>query len=486
MLNVKTDVIEKYINGRKCAILGLGVSNAPLAEYLVEKGISVSVYDKSSVEALGEMGRYLLARGVDFHTAGENFSDIDGDIIFRSPGIRPDREGILRARERGAELASEIELTLNLTPARTFAITGSDGKTTSTTLTGKFLEKYSEMLGGKTYVGGNIGTPLLTKCPCMTEDDFVVLELSSFQLMTVSHSPENVAITNVSPNHLDWHYGMDEYIAAKKNIIGKQTRRIVTNRECAITLDIANEKSNKDMEIVLFSSSKCSFEEIFDGVSVNGTAIAIYEKEGCIIVDNGNVKTVALELSDIKIPGRHNIENYMTAIGLTYSYVPTEIYAEVARSFFGVEHRLELVRNFEGVDYYNSSIDSSPTRTAAALSALADRKIVLICGGYDKKIPYSPLAKSICEHGGVRVVCLTGATGRKIEMEISEYISKCGAENAIDVSYRESFEEAVLLARQSAKQGDCVLLSPASASFDHFKNFAERGNIFKDIVNSWQ
>lgn len=475
--------LKKYIGGRSCALLGLGVSNTPLAEYLTNQKIPLSVYDKNDVSLLGEKAAELHGKGVAFHKFDGEHTHIEGELIFRSPGIRPDKKPIADAVANGAELTSEIELLLKLTPTKTFAITGSDGKTTSTTLTGKFLNEYSKQLGSRTFVGGNIGTPLLTLCPDMKENDFTVLELSSFQLMTASDAPENVAITNISPNHLDWHTGMDEYVHAKKNIIGNGTRRLVTNGECKATMDIARQYAGrKGLQTVIFSSEKSSFAEIYDSIESKGNALAIYEADGYITVDDGNRRERVLKLSDIMLPGRHNVENYMTAIGLTYSYVPNEIYSSVARSFFGVEHRLELVRTLDGVRYYNSSIDSSPTRTAAALSALEGERIVLICGGYDKKIPYAPLAKAICEHGGVHTVSLTGATGEKIKAEIETYARENGLTSTPLLNYSADFADAVAFARESAKSGDCVLLSPASASFDCFKNFAQRGNVFKKLV----
>ncbi len=468
--------IKNYINGRSCAILGLGVSNLPLARLLCREGVSLTVYDKCSAEQLGDDAVALRRAGVRFVLSDKHFCGIEEQLIFRSPGIRPDIRGIKEAMERGAELISEMELFLKLTPSRTFAITGSDGKTTSTTLTGLFLERTE-----KTYVGGNIGTPLLDTCEQMRENNCAVLELSSFQLMTLKDAPERVAITNISPNHLDWHTGMDEYIAAKKNIIGKRTRRLVTNAECAHTLDIAHENDREGMEIFLFSSAKSSYSEVVKAPFSRARAFAVYISDGHVCVSNGQDEQKILDTSRIKLPGKHNIENYMTAIALTFGDVPHEVYVDIAESFGGVEHRLEWVRELNGVDYYNSSIDSSPTRTAAALSALANRRIVLICGGYDKKIPYAPLAEAICAHEGIHTVVLTGATGEKIGVEID----KLDTQAKIRKSYVADFAAAVEYARSQAKPGDCVLLSPASASFDAFKNFAQRGVTFKNIVNKF-
>ena len=484
---MKNAFLIDYVNGRSCAVLGLGVSNMPLVRLLLDAGAEVTVYDKHSAEELGERALELFVRGARFIKDDGNFDNIDGQLIFRSPGIRPDKRGILNAIERGAELTSEIELLLKLTRAKTYAITGSDGKTTTTTLTGKFLSEAASKGNGEVYVGGNIGTPLLDKCDHMQPGDFTVLELSSFQLMTLGDAPERVAITNISPNHLDWHKDMGEYVRAKENIIGVRTKRLVTNADCAETLRIARDNlEGGNMEIVLFSSVKHSFDEIFAGIERRENCFAVYTKDSGIYIADAESESLALSLEDIKIPGRHNVENYMTAIGLTFGDVLTHVYKTVANGFLGVEHRLEFVRRVNGVDYYNSSIDSSPTRTAAALSALADRSIVLICGGYDKKIPYEPLAMAICEHGGIRAVSLTGATGEKIRCEIEKYCRESGKGREIILEYSTDFYDAVSLAKEMAREGDALLLSPASASFDYFKNFMERGNVFKDIVNNFK
>ncbi len=475
--------LMKYIDGRSCAVLGLGVSNLPLAKVIAEAGLPLTVYDKAEASELGESAQKLVDSGVRFEVAS-SFENVEGELVFRSPGIRQDR---ITASE-GAEITSEMELFLRLTPAKTFAITGSDGKTTSTTLTGLFLAEECRRLGrGNTFVGGNIGTPLLTKCGEMTAADNAVLELSSFQLMGIRSTPRYAAITNISPNHLDWHVDMDEYVSAKKNIIGENTQRFVTNADCERTLQIAKKYAvRENLEIILFSSQKHSFEEIFEGFPRREKARAFFTDGGYICVADKNGKTPLLSLAEIRVPGRHNVENFMTAMALTYGEVDASVYASVARNFSGVEHRLELVRELDGVSYYNSSIDSSPTRTSAALSAMAGRSIVLISGGYDKKIPYAPLASAIVEHGCVHTVSLTGATGKLIGEEIEKYRAATGKGENITIAYNADFGDAVRFARQSATAGDAVLLSPASASFDAFKNFAERGVTFKRLVKDFK
>lgn len=482
---MKHDRLLQYINGRTCEILGLGVSNLPLAKTLCELGVPLTVRDKKPLEELPSAAE-LLARGVEFVTGEDAFDHLSGELIFRSPGIRPDRAGLSEAVARGAELTSEIELFLSLTDAESFAVTGSDGKTTSTTLTGKFLTAEAKRSGkGTVLVGGNIGAPLLDRLPLTSANDRAVMELSSFQLMTVERAPDYSAITNLAPNHLDWHTGMDEYLEAKKHIVGETTRRLVTNAECEVTAHFAEEilagKTEHRPALFLFSSKRASFAELFPK-GAGKEDRAIYEKDGFIVLSDGATELPLLAISEIQVPGRHNVENFMTAIGLTYGSVDPSVYPAVAKEFHGVEHRLELVRTLHGVDYYNSSIDSSPSRTAAALSALRGRDIVVICGGYDKKIPFEPLAEALCHT--VRAVVLTGQTGEKIERVLRAHPDH--REGAPEI-YRESeFANAVHTAKSVAREGGCVLLSPACASFDAFKNFAERGNTFREIVKNFE
>ena len=468
------DALINTVKGKRCAVLGLGVSNLPLVRLLLSlnAGANITVYDKKTPDELGGAALALKEQGVGFVSGADCFDNIDADVIFRSPGIRPDKKGIRRAMERGALLSSEMETFMSLTPARIFAITGSDGKTTTTTLCGKFLQR-----SGRVFVGGNIGKPLLDVCDKMRESDSVVLELSSFQLMNVSREPTFAAITNITPNHLDWHTDEGEYANAKYNIVGKDTRRVVLNADNEKTLAFGQRLiAEGGREVIFFSSRAKSYldvlPEIRDGVAL------LFVRGGDIYISNGKSSERLLDTADIRLPGQHNIENYMTAIGLTYGYVDKRVYSEVASSFGGVEHRLELVRRHKDVDYYNSSIDSSPTRTCAALSALAGRDIVIICGGYDKNLDYAPLAEGLCRYA--RAVVLTGNTAPKIKKALTEcrgYDPK-----RLNTIEAKSFEEAVSRASRLAARGGCVLLSPASASFDRFKNFAERGKYFKELV----
>ena len=466
---------NKVINdtaGKRVAVLGLGVSNLPLVRMLAESGrcASITAFDEKTVAQLGERAEELSAKGVEFVYG---FDNIDADIIFRSPGLRPDKEGIVSAVEGGAFLTSEMEAFLKYTPARTFAITGSDGKTTTTTLTGKFLScEY------QTYVGGNIGTPLLDKCHQMNENDCAVLELSSFQLMNMQYAPMHAAITNITPNHMDWHTSEQEYAEAKFNVVGQNTKRLVVNADNETTFEFGMKILNStDKEVFFFSSRSNAYGEVLS--EKNGRASLFCVRDGSICKTDGEGYEKILSLDAIKIPGKHNVENYMTAIALTYGYVPIENYETEAKSFFGVEHRLELVREKDGVQFYNGSIDSSPTRTVAALSALEGRDIVVICGGYDKKLDYAPLASALIK--SVRAVVLTGATAEKIMLALNE--NEDFATSGLQVFHKPVFEDAVFAAAELGREGGCVLLSPASASFDRFDNFMQRGNYFKELIN---
>ncbi len=458
------------------SVCGVGVSNLPLIDFLLERGVVVVARDRKDRAALGKgLVSDLEARGVRL-VLGEGYLDgIREAVIFRTPGLRPDHPALAEAVSRGAVLTSEMELFFELTSATTIGITGSDGKTTTTTLTYLFLEAELKKRGrGQVYVGGNIGEPLLPRVAQMTADDYAVVELSSFQLMTVGRSPQGAAVTNLSPNHLDWHKGgMAEYAAAKTNIYAHGARRLVVNAESVPTRRMGQEATTA--EKVFFSSKNVGYDKVVPD-SCSG-ALAIFERDGYIVVSDGEQEARVLKTTDIFLPGRHNVENYMTAIGNTYGIVSTEIYTDIARGFRGVEHRLEFVRELDGVKYYNSSIDSSPSRTAAALGALP-RKPVVICGGYDKEIPFEPLAEALCRDAAG--VVLTGATAGKIKAALLGYEGYDPAK--LPLLTVEDFDGAVLAARDMAERDGIVLLSPACASFDRFKNFMERGRYFKALV----
>ncbi len=453
-----TDRIKDFkenIKNKKVDVLGIGISNRPLINFLLDAGTVVIAHDKKTEEQLGDVAVELKNAGVKL-ICGENYMDsLDGEMVFRTPGMRFDHPSLVKAKEQGAFITSEMEVFMELCPSNIIAITGSDGKTTTTTLVYKMLEEQ----GYKTYLGGNIGTPLLSKVGEMQKDDFVVLELSSFQLHTMKKSPETSVVTNITPNHLDYHIDYNEYIDAKKNIFIHQSEKgkVVLNLDNNVTAGFAAEAKGS---VVSFSKREPSSDIYFDGESIilNGKKI--------------------LSSKDIKIPGAHNVENYMAAIGAVSKLVSEETIEKIAKTFGGVEHRIELVRELGGVKYYNSSIDSSPNRTINTLKVFSE-PVVLIAGGKDKGIPYDEIGKPILEH--VKALVLIGATSEVIYNAVKKEMDKEGKE--IPVYFETEYEKAVLTAKGVAEPGDVVLLSNASTSFDMFRNFEERGNLFKELVN---
>ena len=505
---MKKHALLDVIRGGDCTVLGYGVSNRPLVEWLISHGAgSVTVRDGKSLsdmEASGDKAK-LETLGVTLICGEDYLKGIAGDIIFRTPGIRPDLPDIRTAVEAGAVLSSEMELFLALTEARVMAISGSDGKTTTTTLTSLILPESCKRRGvGKVYLGGNIGTPLLSLVEDMTSDDFAVVELSSFQLMSMGTGAPVTrgAITNITPNHLNWHTDMAEYIAAKTHLLYGET-----SPEAAI-LNGRDENTRRIGEELAYPAvwftGACDLPRGYlpDTLNVSRGDSAVYERDGWIVLvtsaEEGTVEIPVLDISRIRIPGRHNIENFMTAIGLCCTpaegrqpyAIPADV-AAVADTFTGVPHRLELVRELprEGgaIRFYNSSIDSSPTRSLAALSAMAEmnrrerRKApIVICGGQDKHVPFDPLAKGLCAMASA--VILTG----EARGQILDALNACPDydSEALLVTVIPDYREAMETTCRDAVDGDTVLLSPACTSFDAFKNFAERGEVFREIVKN--
>ena len=387
--------------------------------------------------------------------------ELTEDVIFRTPGMRPDLPQLSAAVTRGAVLTSEMEAFFEVCPCSMLAVTGSDGKTTTTTIIASLLRE----AGRTVHLGGNIGHPLLAESGAMRPEDLAVLELSSFQLMTMTRSPHIAVITNLAPNHLDVHKDYAEYIAAKENIFTHQSESdiAVFNADNSDTFRLAVRARGR---VRLFSRLR----EAEDGA---------FLRDGHVVVRGGNQERVVMEVSDIRLPGVHNVENYLAAIAAVDGLVPDAVIREFARTFGGVEHRIELVRTLDGVRWYNDSIASSPSRTIAGLNAFS-QKVILIAGGKDKGIPYDALGPAVNEH--VKLLILCGATARVIRRAVEQ------AENYAGLEIREvqDYHEAVDLARSRAVEGDVVILSPASTSFDRFANFMERGRVFKEIVNALQ
>ena len=452
----KLDEFKYNVAGKNITVIGIGISNLPLIKYLVSLGANVTACDRRSAEDLGENYTELEKLGVKFNLGDGYLNNLSGDMIFKTPGMRYDVPELLKAKENGSIVTSEMEVFFEVCPSHIIAVTGSDGKTTTTTL----IHKMMTDAGYKTWLGGNIGNPLLTDTEKMKENDWVILELSSFQLHTMRKSPEIAVITNISPNHLDMHKDYKEYIDAKKNIMLYQNEgdTLIVNADNQVTADI--------------------------GKSANG-AVKYFSRNGMadVYLDGNIIKRGIVEIlniKDIKIPGMHNVENYMAAIAAVSGLVSKEVIVNVAKTFGGVEHRIELVRTLDGVKYYNSSIDSSPNRTINTLRVFPN-KVIMIAGGKDKGIPYDEIGPALAEH--VKVLILIGATSDKIQEALDAEINKTGNGKDIEVIRATSYEDAVNTARSKAHDGDVVLLSPASTSFDMFRNFEERGTLFKKIVN---
>ena len=449
------DAFEAYftsLKDRKIAVLGLGVSNRPLVRLLLEFGCRVTGCDRTPREKLDAEVLELEKLGATLSVGDGYLDGVEAEVLFRTPGMHPGNPAIQALRDRGAKVTSEMEVFFEVCPCTLIAVTGSDGKTTTTTLVSEMLKA-----SGKTvWLGGNIGTPLLPLCRQMKKEDFAVVELSSFQLMDMERSPQRALITNLAPNHLDIHKDMQEYVDAKKNIFRFQGTdgMLVLNADNAIT---ARFRGNGETR---FFSRR--------------------ERTNCVWEENGVIYRRGeklLESREILIPGTHNIENYLAAIALVEGLATDDAIRQVARNFGGVEHRIELVREKDGVRFYNDSIASSPSRTIAGLRSFPE-KVILIAGGYDKHIPYDVLGPEICRH--VKKLFLGGATGPKIRAAVEaapEY--KPGFPEITDCR---DFTEAVYAAAAGAKAGDVVLMSPASAAFDQFKNFMVRGEYFKKLV----
>ena len=458
--------IREYLEslqGKRIAVIGMGVSNTPLIRMLLRADLNVTVRDKAARDRVEDVAEELESLGANL-VLGENYlEDLTEDIIFRTPGLKPGTPQLQAAVEQGSEITSEMELFFRACPCQIIGVTGSDGKTTTTTLISEFLKA----AGYNVFVGGNIGKPLLPDVEGMEPEDFAVLELSSFQLMTMDQSPDIAVFTNLSPNHLDYHGTMEEYTTAKKNIFIHQNEggRVIFNFDNQTTRELAEEAKG---ECVWFSRQ-------------NRLEEGVYLRDGAIWLTNKQGSREVLPLRDILLPGVHNVENYMAAIAAVDGLVPDKVVRKVAMSFGGVEHRIELVRELNGVRYYNDSIGTSPTRTMACLDSF-DQKIILIAGGYDKGVPFTSLGAAITEK--VKTLVLTGATAKAIRAAVEGADSY--APGTPDILEVDDFADAVKAARDSAKPGDVVILSPACAAFDKFKNFMVRGKYFKELVNQFE
>lgn len=448
------------LKGKRIGLIGIGRSNLPLISLFSSYGAHVTACDKRSYDDLGEYAKLAQESGAELLLGDSYLDNLDADIVLRTPGMKFYLDKLTDMRNKGVVVTSEMELFFDLCPCKIIAVTGSDGKTTTTTIISEILKK-----AGKTvHLGGNIGKPLLPEIENINSDDIAVVELSSFQLISMRKSPDIAIVTNIEPNHLDIHKDMQEYVDSKKNVILHQ------NAFSKAVLNLDNKLSNSFSQDVRGELRKFSRKSSVD----NGC----YLSGNDIIYSDFGTETKVMSISDIRIPGMHNVENFMTAICAVWGLVDVDTIVTVAKSFCGVAHRAEFVRDVDGIKFYNDSIASSPTRTACGTLSLYDEKILLICGGYDKNLDYTDLGGIICDK--VKHLILLGATAPKIETAVknSEKFESCG----INIVHVDSMYEAVSKAYFLADEGDIVSMSPASASFDMYKDFEERGNHFKKLV----
>lgn len=464
-INEKLLEFNNYLKGRKVAIIGLGVSNIPLIDYLHDYKSNVTIFDGREIDNIEKCTLDKIVNyGMKFYF-GKNYLEnlIGFDIIFRSPSCLPTTPELIEEAKRGAIITTEVEMVIELAPCLVIGVTGSDGKTTTTTLIHEILKED----GYTCYLGGNIGIPLFTKIKNMLPEDIIILELSSFQLMNMKISPKISVITNITPNHLNVHSDMEEYIDAKKNIFKHQDKEglLILNYDNEITRKCFEETPGK----AIYFSSK---NKISDGY--------IYDSDdGKIKICENGLRKHVFDTRHMKLRGVHNFENACSAIIATKDLVKKESIDKVLTEFKGVEHRLELVKETKNrIKWYNDSVSSSPTRTMAGLNAFALKNIILIAGGYDKNLDYTVLGKPIVDN--CKALILLGQTSDKIEKSVKQELKKTKKE--LEIYKCKSLYQTVQTANQLAKNGDIVLFSPASASFDMFKNFAERGEIFKQYV----
>lgn len=474
-MNEKAKQYFDSLKGKKVAFVGMGVANVPCAEFLAKKGITVYACDKRDREYIGkDICERLDALGVNFSLGDDYLSVLpDMDLVFRSHGILPfQNPWIGECIERGQKVTTEMEVFFKLCPSKIFAVTGSNGKTTTTTLITNMLREQ----GYKVYLGGNIGKALMPELETITENDIAVVELSSFQLLTMGNmkdTPDVAVVTNIECTHQDHHISLDEYVDAKRNVLIYQNSdcRTVLNADCDYSI---GNRVYHDMRYDV--RGKLSEFSILHPVERG----AYMNENDDIIYKDGNTETYVMNKDDIRIPGSHNIENYCAAISAVWGYVDKENMLKVARNFAGVEHRIEFVREFDGVKYYNDSIATSPSRVISGLRAFG-RKIIVIMGGSDKGNDMSEMVPDIFKY--VKLLVLNGATADKIYDTVVNYDGY--KESGLEIVKTDNLENALKEAKAKAQKGDIVSLCPACPAFDQFKTFEYRGKKFKELVNGF-
>lgn len=428
--NEKLEQFNKFASGKKIAIIGLGVSNLPLLDYFHDLSCKISVFDNRLKDELDkDIIEKINNYNIEYFGGENNLKDLKGfDIIFRSPIVMPYRKEIKEESERGALVTSEIEMVLKLTPSKVIGITGTEGKTTTTSIIYEIIKK----AGYKCFLGGNIGKPIFTQIKDMRPEDIIVLEMSSFQLTNMDVSPQISVVTNIFPDHLNVHSSYEEYREEKKNIFKHQNEKgiVILNYDNEYTREFAKEANGK----VIFFSSK---EKLEDGF--------IYDNnDGMIKYCEDGVRRHLIKKEEIKLRGIHNYENICTALAATSSLVSLETAVQAVRDFNGVEHRLEFVREKNNVKWYNDSIGTSPASTIAGLNAF-DENIILLAGGSDKGLDYKEVGETIANK--VQTLILTGPTATKIE----EATRKAPNGEKVEICYVENLRRSCKASKQKSK-----------------------------------
>ena len=458
-MNQKLKKFNEFLKNKKIAVIGVGVSNIPLIKELVQHDFDVTVFDKKDMNDMKDEAFELIQKYHIKTSLGDDYlKNLSGfDVIFRSPSFLPTNSYLKTEMERGAMVTTEIEQVIRLAPCRIIGVTGSKGKTTTTTIIHALLKG----LGYSCYLGGNIGTPLYNKLDEMKKDDLVVLELSSFQLMNMEVSPNVAVVTNISPDHLDIHGSYDEYIQAKKAIFLNQSKEdvLVLNQDDVIVREFVNEAVG---DVRFFGSGYIMDSYVLDGdyISYNGEHV--------------------IDTRKLLLRGKHNYLNVCAALNAIrdYIHVSNEELEKIVSGVNPVHHRLEFVREINGVKWYNDSASTTPDKSLAGISAFHE-KIVLIAGGYDKNISYEPLARPIAH--SVSKLILFGDTKNKIYDEMMKLPKELS--RRVKIYVMDTLEEVVDIAYQVSEKGEVVLFSPASASFDMFDNAYQRGDRFIELVN---
>lgn len=446
------------LRGTRVSVIGLAREGTDLAQFLVAEGATVLVNDARPAEALADRVDQLAGLPVTLVLGGHPFEPtLDADVLFVSPGVPPELPLLQEAERRHIPVSSGTRLFFERCPAPIVGITGSSGKTTTTTLVGRIFEQ----AGRRTFVGGNIGVPLLGRLREIGPDAWVVLELSSFQLEAMDVSPHIAAVTNITPNHLDRHPSMEAYTAAKAHIVHHQkaTDWAVLNAD-----DPGSAGLRPSGQVVRFS-----LQTAVEGAFLDGDAL---------VLQRGGRREIICRREELRVPGLHNVANVLTACTVaSVAGIDVEAMRAASTAFTGVRHRLELVAELDGVRYVNDSIATAPERSMAALAAFRGTPVVLLAGGRDKHLPMEEWGRTIAETS--RALVLFGEAAPLVERA-----AIAGGLPPERIHQAGTVSQGVAVARTLAQPGDVVLLSPGGTSYDQYHDFEERGADFRASVQA--